>query len=102
MAQEMQVERVVIKKPTTHKRESEMSAHTLGPWVADEYEVRELATGLRVASVGPNYEANARLIAAAPRMLEALRLLVRTYDEPSALWDEARAILRDVEGESNG
>lgn len=45
---------------------------------------------------------DASLIAAAPRMLETLRLLIRTYDEPSALWDAARAILRDVEGESNG
>ena len=68
-----------------------MSAqYTPGPWEADGYHVRQRVTGLRsiaeVAYTGPHHtppheypkscrlvdEANARLIAAAPDLLEAL------------------------------
>ena len=58
----------------------------------------------------PDHEplANARLIAAAPRMLAILEALDEYgyhATDPAAVKDavnEARTILRDVEGESNG
>jgi hypothetical protein len=52
--------------------------HTQGPWVADGDQVEvqaEFNDGYRICDVfGPDYKANARLIAASPDMLEALRL----------------------------
>jgi hypothetical protein len=107
-----------------------MSAHTPGPWNivdtggerlrlqihADSAPVVVAAlldTDDRVGASGPHgvskvAEANARLIAAAPRMLETLRTFCNHYkDRPwllgvssraAAHLEEARAILRDVEG----
>jgi len=64
--------------------------HTQGPWKADGYNIRQASTGTRhvaaIAYTGPHHtppeeypkscrlqdEANARLIAAAPAMLDAL------------------------------
>jgi hypothetical protein len=57
-----------------------MSAHTKGPWVAngDQVEVQaEHNDGYRICDVfGSDYKANARLIAAAPDLLEACRKMV--------------------------
>ena len=67
-----------------------MSKHTPGPWKITHSEVNGYrvsdSTGWGVAVVlkDTNDEANARLIAAAPQMLEALELLseaVRSLDE---------------------
>ena len=106
-----------------------MSAHTPGPWKVESvfpkreeghtFDPRVWIVGNDVtlgrvrladipdeADVNDEQMANARLIAAAPRMLAALRnmedalalnLKVAVYDARN----EARAILRDVEG-SNG
>ena len=59
-----------------------MSKHTPGPWAVDS---TGLVCGARgwgpVASVYPKFrDANARLIAAAPDMLEALEMCVDEYD----------------------
>lgn len=66
-------------------------AHSQGPWtvVVDEQpdvwpvEIRD-ADGVKLAWVTTNaldqQQANARLIAAAPELLDALRKLLRTYD----------------------
>ena len=103
-----------------------MSAHTPGPWrlvregdafdgywnILAAHQTARSKFGPQVATVlgrlghDSESEANARLIAAAPRMLEALRAaLARFESEPvgvAAHIGAIRAILRDVEGESNG
>lgn len=71
-------------------RRNAMSKHTQGPWKADGYSIRQASAGTRhvaeIAYTGPHHtppeeypkscrlqdEANARLIAAAPRLLSAL------------------------------
>ena len=76
-----------------------MSKHTQGPWKADGYSIRQSSTGTRhvaeIAYTGPHHtppeeypkscrlqdEANARLIAAAPELLEALQGMLDGYDD---------------------
>ncbi len=65
-----------------------MSKHAPGPWVVTHsplsgYRVSD-KTGWGVAVVlkDTNDEANARLIAAAPQMLEALEMVVAWDDDP--------------------
>lgn len=93
-----------------------MSVHTPGPWTVgqsgDDYVVAGTWAGVkgnrRVLSIRLGVipsPANARLIAAAPRMLALLRSAPDMVADSTtwAKWDtERRAILRDVEGESNG
>ena len=72
-----------------------MSTHTPGP----EF-IREAAELLGISQVDADYWE--RLIAAAPRMLEIIRTLVSSpamVDNDEPMMVEARAILRDVEGE---
>jgi hypothetical protein len=97
----------------------EQMTHTPGPWNADGYHVRQSGQcGTRMISdvcyTGPHHtppeeypkscriadEANARLIAAAPEMLEALEMLITI--EPNyfsadayerSLWENARDII---------
>lgn len=88
-----------------------MSKHTPGPWDWDGSVLDEdreiIGAGLCVARV---YEdADARLIAAAPKMLETLKRLVREFDE-SDFWStvgsdrwrheaaQARATIAEAEG----
>lgn len=94
------------------------SVHTPGPWHVNGINSKqgritgdETSTGwdkLQVhgtnATVATVYRPrDARLIAAAPRMLALLRLVMDDDDTRSGvLGDEYRAILRDVEGKSNG
>lgn len=80
-----------------------MSAHTPGPWVADHDNVRTPDDGGMVAKVAGDTDsqayANARLIAAAPDLLAALRDLVSAeglpegYANRAMLIDAARAAL---------
>ncbi len=75
-----------------------MSAHTPGPWKAvDVRGTVRLVTGtgnalieLKPASAegGASYDANARLIAAAPEMLEALRGLLANAPKPKRIKDD--------------
>ena len=94
-----------------------MNKHTPGPWVADEYRgIITSANGIRIAelrswgklSIGPHGEeefmSNARLIAAAPEMLDAIRAHCEECEYFSAS-DAARCreckfkeILKKVEG----
>lgn len=72
-----------------------MSKHTEGPWTVDRLDRNgqavvkaehiEVATCWHhcVGSIEKEMYANARLIAAAPDLLEALILMVRTHDEPA-------------------
>lgn len=90
-----------------------MSAHTMGPWIvlaeeADKPYIRIRGTALgqrfKVANVmTPAYEgvlpceveetrANARLIASAPEMLTALRMMIREFDYDHLCASERRAV----------
>lgn len=100
-----------------------MSKHTPGPWVVEEWDVREpdgcvINGGLQVVAIkngakcsiyaatedgdGDEMEANLNLIAAAPELLDALMQMVAIHDEPSGFdgkfgkaLDEAIAAQRD-------
>ena len=87
--------------------------HTPGPWLADGASVYEERDDFSVicnfwSSSLPEWEANARLIAAAPDLLEALEQLVIEYDdveladaEPSSLtaaFNAARAAIAKAKG----
>lgn len=100
-----------------------MSKHTLGPWEANGYHIRQRVTGTRsiaeVAYTGPHHtppheypkscrlvdEANARLIAAAPDLLEALEAIMDSdlweWNGSAAFWlqDKVRAAIAKAKGE---
>jgi len=72
--------------------------HTPGPWTVGE------GTGYRnqiaieptigcVYGAGENVKANARLVAAAPDLLEALKGVVRVADRKTVEFDAARAAI---------
>lgn len=82
------------------------ATHTPGPWIAESFDryVREEATGGTIAQICKDdghvdaktrqpmpFDANARLIAAAPDLLQALRNLVACFDTTSpdheAFWE---------------
>lgn len=75
-----------------------MSNHTPGPWLIVSTYVRtaiNTAQGIHVAMVnwgkgisGKEHEANARLVAAAPKMLEALEALNSVIDYLTTAWDD--------------
>jgi hypothetical protein len=73
-------------------RRKKMSKHTPGDWVIDQTPERALSIfdsdscGILIAEIAgdadhPEVEANARLIAAAPELLEALRAVVKSHDD---------------------
>ena len=87
-----------------------MSEHTQGPW---RYETTEATqNGLDHLINGPvdpvawaYREENARLIAAAPRLFDALQktlayLQLRADGESNVLWAEVAAVLTDATGEN--
>lgn len=92
-----------------------MSKHTPGPWKAhfeDAYFVTgpdlgrvammmnlKGAHGLGGRRSGNESAANARLIAAAPDLLEALKDAVRDSESPGQWLDEARAAIAKATGE---
>lgn len=82
-------------QPTAEKPTQQVARHTPGPWTADEFDedwtgrICDLGWGLMVrrASAPPDdipseaeSEANARLIAAAPDLLEVLRAVAPLID----------------------
>ena len=88
-----------------------ISKHTPGPWDMDEgdYGIYQIETSDQIAEVFSHHpdeelKANARLIAAAPELLEALRELLEydggafcVCDDPYAM-DRARAAIAKAEG----
>lgn len=81
-----------------------MSKHNSGPWkithtAINGYRVND-STGWGVAVVlkDVNDKANARLIAAAPAMLEALKGVIRVADRATVEFDAARAAVSAAEG----
>jgi hypothetical protein len=73
-------------------------AHTPGPWQVRDNRVEFGSDGYTVAVVTkgcPEFEGNARLIAAAPELLAALeRLLGIAWSVGSLAWDDAVAQAR--------
>ena len=100
-----------------------MSKHTPGPWEANGYHIRQRVTGTRsiaeVAYTGPHHtppheypkscrlvdEANARLIAAAPDLLEALEAIMGSdifeWNGSAAFWlqDKVKAAIAKAKGD---
>lgn len=96
-----------------------MSGHTPGPWAVTKDKPRKVtANGVLICTAvlrnsattkqnaaGKGQEeakANARLIAAAPALLEALVALVDSFEKhrPKELWDAARAAIAAATGEA--
>ena len=86
-------------------------APTLGPWAVEtygyDYEVvveSSLATIASIRPFGGREAANANLIAAAPRLIEALRAVVATemflpdHPQRQAAYRNARAAIAKAEG----
>lgn len=81
-----------------------MSKHTPGPWYADKLQDRNAynifqyggtSALLTIGGIGSDVEANARLIAAAPDMLNALKLIVESGDRAAV--EIARAAIAKAE-----
>jgi hypothetical protein len=86
---------------------SEKQTHTQGPWYAYQsekygYKMISSKCGESIANHVPN--ADARLIAAAPELLEQCKflekLLAMIHHESSPMLADLRAILAKVEGET--
>jgi hypothetical protein len=85
-----------------------MSKHTPGPWTVGGptgyfYQLEINPSIGKVYGAGEELKANARLIAAAPELLEVLEELMsmrsKCYIPISPLWDDkARAVLARVKG----
>lgn len=80
------------------------SKHTPGPWAllseAPDCAWVEDADGKIVATgFGRDAKGNARLIAEAPAMLEALRKAQNAYNQRNPVGKEIRAILARIDGE---
>ena len=88
-----------------------MDKHTEGPWSKDGTEIRGAYASSGIVAVTPTIEdggviervTNARLIAAAPELLEAVRDLLYAatlpLKEKGERWDSARALVEKVVGE---
>ncbi len=80
-----------------------MTTHTPGPWTIDDdrFIVSNKMLIGQTFNTCDEYSANARLIAAAPDLLEALEYLVGAYDiaAPTADdWDRARLAISKAKG----
>lgn len=92
-----------------------MSAHTPGPWfISEQYRklhgidsvlvasrIENGAPGIArvfVAGLGSQFEANARLIAAAPELLEALETIITSTAPRRSLVRIARAAIAKARG----
>ena len=91
-----------------------MGGHTKGPWVVvNDCGIRGEGRSIAIASPNPRANdgsmvANARLIAAAPDMLEALRMLVADFgdypasERPCLAFDKARSAIAKATGQEGG
>lgn len=104
--------------PSPRSRSKEGAKHTSGEWYVtqqrfsrhdgialegDKIPVVKMCGACEaiVASVGcsaAEAESNARLIAAAPELLEALKLAIAAYENPNIWLDDARAAIAKAEG----
>jgi len=85
---------------------SEELKHTPGPWSIRQESVWSVGTDHEMTALvygctDTEEEANARLIAAAPDLLEALKILAKQAESHGAegvYWDKARAAIAKAEG----
>jgi hypothetical protein len=84
-----------------------ISKHTPGPWETDEDgdriciwvpAVKEYVAIIKDFGWDAPYQANGRLIAAAPDLLDALKGVVRIADRQTVEFDAARAAIAKAEG----
>lgn len=94
-----------------------MSKHTPGPWMADNGETygniwriqSPIGSNVKIVAemvcASAEAEANARLIAAAPEMYEALQMFLAYNDQggplhfdTDAMWAKARSVVAKIEG----
>jgi hypothetical protein len=79
-----------------------MSKHTPGPWLIepDVYSVGVYSLLTAIDTSDAEEQANARLIAAAPELLQALKKVLKTYDEQlyTQDWDAIRRVIAKAEG----
>ena len=85
-------------------------AHTSGPWLIQKrkssginvYGGHNAAERIAIVDgwISEEEEANARLIAAAPDLLAALKGVVRLSDRKHEAWDRARAAIAKAEGQA--
>jgi hypothetical protein len=80
-----------------------MSKHTPGPWEALKNNYGQVLIVVRstndfVCAVPDECEADARLISAAPDLLEALKRVCSHGYRSSPDWDNARAAIKKAEG----
>ena len=84
-----------------------MNSQTAGPWDADLLTLTERGLGncyviwdatnnIRVALVPKRKDA--RLIAAAPELLDSLKEIIALTDRKTDIWDKARAVIAKAEG----
>lgn len=96
---------------TSHMKEIEMSKHTPGPWayawaggIALVFQKGEATIASSIPydddNEIPQVEANARLIAAVPDLLEALKGVLRVADRATVEFDAARAAIAKATGEN--
>jgi hypothetical protein len=81
-----------------------MTAHTPGPWKASGFSISakgsgHIAKALEVYMDRTTREANARLIASAPDLLEALEAVIAISDRKHDAWDAAKAAIAKAKGE---
>lgn len=83
-----------------------MSKHTPGPWHIDDASYGQIVCS-RTSDVavvrntgGLPHHGNARLIAAAPELLEALKAVLLIADRKHDAFDAARAAITKAEGRS--
>ena len=81
-----------------------MSKHAEGPWeTGDDYQVRTVdVNGYEIAEIRadvPEFEANARLIAAAPELLLSLKWAIQLIEKAECdVPEEIHAIIAKAEG----
>ncbi len=86
-------------------------SHTPGPWTAKDQGGGSRGKSLGICISGPNgfplfflprstpaNEGNAPLVAAAPELLEALKLVVSISDRNTHAWNRAKAVIAKAEG----
>jgi type VI protein secretion system component VasF len=81
---------------------ADREAGTDGPWHCDDgCDVRDWNGDMAGIVVTDTPEIDARLIAAAPELLEALTNLVNSFEKhrPKKYWDDARAAIAKVMGD---
>jgi len=84
-----------------------MSKHTEGPWkIINQGKSNDYIVGKNNKAITPiyrgiaNYEANIRLICAAPDLLYSIKNLMEAEDNGGPLWIEVKKAITKAEGDN--